>query len=62
MAHWVFICPHCKIEFNYTEVVIDREYAIEIKPIFPNGRLTIECSNCHTSSVFMQRQLVYRAA
>ena len=63
MARWVFICPHCKVDFTHTEVPSDAgvfAWSAE-KPKFPDGGVTAICPNCNTSHVYQRYMLAYRA-
>jgi hypothetical protein len=60
MAHWVLLCPKCKVDFIHSAVESDAIAWLGAKPEFSDGGALLECPNCKESSVFAREQLRYR--
>lgn len=64
MAHWALTCPSCKKNFVHSQIEkrgIEDYFLPEKKPKFPEDGLSIECPNCHATSVYQAHELFYRA-
>ena len=70
MARWTLECPECKQDFTHSTIpdehlphgnVFAWLDVLFDKPNFPNHGLNLKCPNCKSTSIYQQRQLVYRA-
>jgi endogenous inhibitor of DNA gyrase (YacG/DUF329 family) len=63
MSRWVLNCPDCHEDFTHTEIAKTKleDYFFDRKPEFPVDGLSMECPNCHKTSLFQRHELTYRA-
>jgi hypothetical protein len=63
MPRWVLNCPECHNDFTHSDVEDSKleDYFLAPKPEFPVAGLSMECPNCHRTSLFQWNQLGYRA-
>jgi hypothetical protein len=63
MPYWVLNCPHCRKDFNHSEIEGGKEHfglwALPAKPEFPEGGSWLECLECKQTSLFQRFQLRY---
>jgi hypothetical protein len=67
MARWVLYCSHCDAEITHSQIYegvssIPGPFESVTKPEFPDGGLSLVCTNCKGTSVYLRHQLLYKAS
>ncbi len=70
MSRWVLTCPKCNQDFTHSTIPVGQTPPGDLfawldflgdKPDFPNGGLSLKCSNCKKASLYRRHQLLYRS-